>query len=98
MHVFVFSFFEELSAYNARVSLLGLVDHEVIVVEVECDYKLPSYILGLHGVHNSSEPELDLVINPLEVVLLLRLRDKSKAVSEGVFFISEVVVRGDLEC
>ena len=95
--IFVFSFFEELAAYNTGVSLLRLIDHEVVVIEVEGDHKLSSYILRLDGVHNSGESELDLVVNPLEIVLFLGLGDKSEAVTQRVFLISEVVVRGDLK-
>lgn len=77
--------------------MLRLVDHEGVVVEVVGDDELPVDVFRLVSVHDSVEPQLDLVVHPLEVILLWRLRDQSEAVSEGVLLISEVVVRRDLE-
>lgn len=95
--VLVLALLQELARDNSRVALLGLVDHQGVIVEVEGNHKLPANVLWSLSVHDSGEPELDLVINPLEVVLLLSLRLQSEAVPESVLFVAEVVVRGDLE-
>jgi hypothetical protein len=72
-----------------------LVDLETVVVEVVGDDELAVAVLGLGRGEVGVEAEADLLVHPLEEVLLGRLGDQSEDVAEGVLFGADAVVRRD---
>jgi hypothetical protein len=59
-----------------------LIDLKGIVIKIESDDKLPADIFWFICVENSVESQLDLVINPFEVVFFDRFWLESETVSE----------------
>jgi len=75
---------EELAVPEAGVLGGGLVDLQTVVVEVVGDDELAVAVLGLGRREDRVEPEADLLVDPLEEVLLGRLGNQSEDVAQGV--------------
>jgi len=84
---------EELAVPEAGVLGGGLVDLQTVVVEVVGDDELAVAVLGLGRREDRVEPEADLLVDPLEEVLLGRLGDQPEDVAEGVLLGANAVVR-----
>ncbi len=87
--------FQELPFVEPRVLLALFVDAEGVVVQEEHDDEVAIHVFGLAGVETGLETELDLVVHPLEVVLLGSLGHETVYLAESVLFVAEAVVGRD---
>lgn len=86
---------QELAVPEAGVLGGRLVYLQAIVVEVVGDDELAVAVLGLGRGEDCVEAEADLLVDPLEEVLLGRLGDQSEDVAQRVLLRADAVVRRD---
>lgn len=87
--------FEELAIPEAGVLGGRLVDLQAVIVEVVGDDELAVAVLGLGAGEDGVEAQADLLVDPLEEVLLGRLGDEAEDVAERVLLRADAVVRRD---
>lgn len=89
--------FEELAIPEAIVFGGGLIDLQAVVVEVVGEDELAVGVLGLAPAlrEHSVEPQADLLVHPLEEVLLRGLRHQPVYVPQRVLLRPDAVVRGN---
>lgn len=68
---------------------------QTVVVEVVGDDELPVAVFGFGASEDGIEAEADLLVDPLEEVLLGWLGDQAEDVSERVLFGADSVMRRD---
>lgn len=86
---------QKLTIPEARVLSRRLVDLQTVIVQVIGDDELAVAVLRLGSSEVSIEAEADLLVYPLEEVLLGRLGDQSEDIAEGVLFGADAIVRRD---
>lgn len=68
---------------------------QTVVVEVVGDDELPVAIFGFGAGEDGIEAEADLLVDPLEEVLLGRLGDEAEDIAKRILFGADSVVRRD---
>jgi hypothetical protein len=84
--VLVLSSFQELARRETRVLGGGFVNLQTVIVEVVSDDELANGVFGLRVVQHRVEPKTDLLVDPLEEVLLGRLGHQLVNVAQRVLF------------
>ena len=93
VHVLVAALVQPLAANDAGVLLLGLVDADAVVRQVEGDNETTVLILVDASVETSGESEdLGAVVHDLEEVNLLGLGLESVLLTQGVLVVAEAIV------
>lgn len=85
--------FQELSFWKSTVLLTLFINTQSVIVEEEYNDESSLHIFWLVSIQSSFESQLNLIIHPLEIILLRRLRHQSIHISQWVFFISESIIR-----
>lgn len=93
--VFEGSSLEEFTVPETWVFSWGLIDLKSIVVQEVSDDKASICVLWFWFCEYCIESEGDLLINPLEEVLLWGFRDQSEDIPEGIFLWTYSIVRRD---
>lgn len=68
---------------------------ETVVIKIVGDDELTVAIFGFRSSENCVETKADLLIDPLEEVLLGRLGNQSEDISKGILFRADAVVWWD---
>jgi len=90
--ILIFALFKELSSINSWISLIWFINHDGIIIQVECDDEFSLSIFRSGIFEFSNELQVILVVHPLIVILIGGLTQKPIAMAEGIFFTAKSIV------